>query len=152
MQLLLFIFLLFRLSASSPITTKPQRHILENRNKQEKRQDEFFSVLGVAGFEENAVHPRLEIRQLEKDEDQWNVYLLGLRRFQSIAQNDKLSYYQVAGMCHVPSQLHISALKINLSCDGPHGVLTSTVHFILELAADLVLYRNTWPPWYLAPY
>lgn len=54
-------------------------------------------MLGVAGLAGAALHPRLEIRELEKNADQWNVYLLGLRRFQSVDQSDKLSYYQVAG-------------------------------------------------------
>ncbi|OCK82998.1 Di-copper centre-containing protein [Lepidopterella palustris CBS 459.81] len=42
--------------------------------------------------------PRLEIRQLEQNADQWNVYLLGLNRFQQMTQSDKLSYYQIAGI------------------------------------------------------
>jgi tyrosinase len=34
---------------------------------------------------------------LERNKDQFNVYLLGLQRLQNIAQNDKFSYYQIAG-------------------------------------------------------
>lgn len=64
-----------------------------------KRQGGVFSVLGVAGLGDGTPHPRLEIRQLEKNPDQWNIYLLGLRRLQNITQSDKLSYYQIAGEC-----------------------------------------------------
>lgn len=43
---------------------------------------------------------RLEIRDMIKNQpDQWNLYLLGLERFQSkaVAENMPLSYYQIAG-------------------------------------------------------
>ncbi|KAH7118957.1 hypothetical protein B0J11DRAFT_552225 [Dendryphion nanum] len=46
----------------------------------------------------NKIYPRLEIRELEKNEDQWHLFLLGLRKFQDMDQNDKLSYYQIAGI------------------------------------------------------
>lgn len=59
-----------------------------------KRQDGFVSVTGITQF---GVQPRLEIRELEKNADQWNIYLLGLARWQATDQRDKLSYYQVAG-------------------------------------------------------
>ncbi|KAF2259452.1 Di-copper centre-containing protein, partial [Lojkania enalia] len=41
---------------------------------------------------------RLEIRELEKNKDQWNIYLLGMRKFQSMDQKNKLSWYQIAGI------------------------------------------------------
>jgi hypothetical protein len=47
---------------------------------------------------------RREIRSLQKDfPDQWNLYLLGLKDFQEVDENDPLSYYQIAGKasCHV---------------------------------------------------
>jgi len=56
-----------------------------------------FAILGVGGVSGGAVHPRLEIRKLEQDADQWNVFLLGLKRFQEMGQQDKLSYYQICG-------------------------------------------------------
>jgi tyrosinase len=40
----------------------------------------------------------LEIRELQRSPDQFNVYLIGLRRFQNTSQDDKLSYFQIAGM------------------------------------------------------
>jgi tyrosinase len=51
----------------------------------------------VTGIQGTSPQPRLEIRQLEKNADQWNIYLLGMRRFMSTNQSEKLSYYQIAG-------------------------------------------------------
>jgi hypothetical protein len=63
-----------------------------------QRRDGIFSVLGVAGLGDSTVYPRLEIRDLKKNHpDQWNLFLLGLQRFQAINQDDKLSYFQIAG-------------------------------------------------------
>jgi tyrosinase len=42
--------------------------------------------------------PRLEIRTLQRNADQWNLYLLGMERFQGKSKDDVLSYYQVAGV------------------------------------------------------
>lgn len=42
--------------------------------------------------------PRLEIRQLKQNADQWNLYLLGMERFMAKDKNDRLSYYQVVGI------------------------------------------------------
>lgn len=42
--------------------------------------------------------PRLEIRQLAQNADQWNLYLLGMERFKAKDKNDRLSYYQVVGV------------------------------------------------------
>jgi tyrosinase len=42
--------------------------------------------------------PRLEIRDLQQNEDQWNLYLLGMERFKAKDKNDKLSYYAVVGV------------------------------------------------------
>lgn len=43
-------------------------------------------------------YPRLEIRQLRNNADQWNLYLLGMERFQAKGHEDRLSYYQIAGI------------------------------------------------------
>lgn len=97
-KLLLYISIFTTLSTCSPITPHTKRHTVNDILPNRKRQDGLFSVLGVGGLTGTDSHPRLEIRELEKNEDQWNVYLLGLRRFQSVDQNDKLSYYQISGM------------------------------------------------------
>jgi tyrosinase len=51
----------------------------------------------VTGIQNTSPQPRLEIRQLERNADQWNIYLLGMRRFMRTNQTEKLSYYQIAG-------------------------------------------------------
>lgn len=40
---------------------------------------------------------RLEIRELQADKYKWDLYVLALSMFQSVSQDDPLSYYQVAG-------------------------------------------------------
>jgi tyrosinase len=40
---------------------------------------------------------RLEIRDLERNVDQWNVFLLGMKRMKELNYTDPLSYYQLAG-------------------------------------------------------
>lgn len=97
---LLFIIGLFSgLTTCKPVLSNSGHHVLEDISINQKRQSGFFSVLGVAGITGPASHPRLEIRELERNKDQWNIYLLGLRKFQGVNQNDKLSYYQISGMC-----------------------------------------------------
>ncbi|OCK73056.1 Di-copper centre-containing protein [Lepidopterella palustris CBS 459.81] len=53
-----------------------------------------IAVTGITG----SVYPRLEIRTLANNADQWNLYLLGMQRFQAVDQSDPLSYYQIAGI------------------------------------------------------
>ncbi|KAF1920346.1 common central domain of tyrosinase-domain-containing protein [Ampelomyces quisqualis] len=43
-------------------------------------------------------YPRLEIRQLKNNADQWNLYLLGMERFMAKDKGDTLSFYQIAGL------------------------------------------------------
>jgi tyrosinase len=63
----------------------------------EKRQGpgSYYAITGATG----GVHPRLEIRELEKTGEMWNLYLLAMRDFQAIDQNVIDSWYQIAGMC-----------------------------------------------------
>jgi hypothetical protein len=63
-----------------------------------------YPVLGVRGLGVDTTQPRLEIRELERNRDQFNVYLLGLQRLQNISQDDSLSYYQIAGMSIVSGE------------------------------------------------
>ena len=94
-------FILPRVSGS-PVHAQQDKHVVEGLHTKRTPQTadnggSFFAVLGVAGVAGASVHPRLEIRQLEQNADQWNVYLLGLNRFQQMNQTDLLSYYQIAG-------------------------------------------------------
>ena len=70
-----------------------------------RQADSIHPILGVRGLGIDTIHPRLEIRELQRNKDQLNVYLLGLRRLQSVGQYDKFSYYQIAGkLCHYHMQ------------------------------------------------
>jgi hypothetical protein len=59
-----------------------------------KPDDSYFSVIGVQG---TGVHPRQELRELEKDTELWNIFLQAFTRFQGMSQDEKISYYQIAG-------------------------------------------------------
>lgn len=54
--------------------------------------------VAITGLTSGGVQPRLEIRQLQQNEAQWNVFLLGLARFQATNQTNLTSYYQIAGI------------------------------------------------------
>jgi tyrosinase len=51
------------------------------------------------GVTEGAAAPRLEIRELMKNADQWNLYLLAMENFQAKDKSDPMSYYQISGEC-----------------------------------------------------
>ena len=55
------------------------------------------SYYGITGVKLGGVQPRLEIRQLQQNPEMWNLYLLAMEQFKNVDQDDKLSYYQIAG-------------------------------------------------------
>lgn len=60
-----------------------------------------FAITGVQQGRDStgAPPPRLEIRELQKNLPQWNLYLLGLEKFYyDKPQSDIASYFQVAGI------------------------------------------------------
>jgi tyrosinase len=59
-----------------------------------------FPILGIGGAGKKMAYPRLEIRELERSRDQFNLYLLGLQRFQGVSQDDEFSYFRIAGRCY----------------------------------------------------
>ena len=61
----------------------------------QRRQDQTVATTGITTF---GVQPRLEIRQLEENPDQWNLFLLGMRKFQQTNQTNMTSYYSIAGI------------------------------------------------------
>ncbi|KAG8628704.1 hypothetical protein KVT40_002569 [Elsinoe batatas] len=62
----------------------------------EKRQSGSVVATGVTG---NGVQNRRELRDMQRNNpDQFNVYILGLRRMMAVPQNNVLSYYQIAGI------------------------------------------------------
>jgi len=55
------------------------------------------STYAIQGVQDGGIQPRLEIRQLASDPVMWNLYLLAIIQYQSIDQEQELSYYQIAG-------------------------------------------------------
>lgn len=91
-----------------------ESHMNEIEGELMKRQSKGYTVItGVcsSGTASNgqcnggrSAAPRLEIRQLAQNADQWNLYLLGMERFMAKDKNDRLSYYQVSGVHGRPFQ------------------------------------------------
>lgn len=57
-----------------------------------------FAVLQGQPNLPNSVQQRLSIQTLQKNDQQWHLYVLALNRLQDVDQSQKLSYYQVAGI------------------------------------------------------
>jgi tyrosinase len=95
-----------------------------------KTDDSYFSVVGVQG---TGVHPRQELRELEKDTDLWNIFLQAFARFQSMDQNEKVSYYQVAGQSHCSTRGRQLANTIQgyTECPSSSGI-TSPEHQVMK--------------------
>lgn len=93
----LFILLVHQLGNSRVTASPLLKHEVEGVQSKEsvnlrRRQDQTVAITGINTF---GVQPRLEIRQLQRNADQWNIFLLGMRRFQQTDQSDQISYYQV---------------------------------------------------------
>ena len=84
----IFLSLLADTQAASNSTDGPSCGVV-------KADDSYFSVVGVQG---TGVHPRQELRELEKDTETWNIFLQAFARFQAMDQGEKVSYFKVAGM------------------------------------------------------
>jgi hypothetical protein len=146
----LILFFLFSTQVlGSPVYTDRRRHTSTDYPSFESRQQGgIFSILGVAGLDDQnrTVHPRLEIRELEKHTTQWNVLLLGLQRFQNVSQDDKLSYFQIAGMLEY---LLPVIWSIFVACSCIRESFADLVRlFCLTVAAAsdnmIYLHRNPW--------
>ena len=57
-----------------------------------------FAVLQGVSKLPNSIQQRLSIQTLQKNDQQWHLYLISLNRLQDMDQAQKLSYYQVAGI------------------------------------------------------
>jgi tyrosinase len=100
LRLLLIVGLLALTADSKTVIAHRRRHKVTNIHTILERQsfpNDIYPVLGVAGLGVNVTQPRLEIRELQRNPDLFNIYLLALQRWQSTNQDDKLSYFQVAG-------------------------------------------------------
>ena len=58
----------------------------------------FYPITGPTG----GVHPRLEIRELQKVTEMWNLFLLALGEFEAMDQTKIDSYYQISGIHGMP--------------------------------------------------
>ena len=85
------LFLLISIIASIAYGVPLQDH-------HDSRFDKRASYLAITGLASSGTNPRLEIRQLQKNIPQWNLYLLALNQFKGMSQADKSSYYQIAGI------------------------------------------------------
>ncbi|OJD37056.1 tyrosinase [Diplodia corticola] len=70
-----------------------------------KRQQTAGEALAVTGMDHDTVQPRLEIRDLAKNEFQWNLFLLAMQKFQQTDQADRSSWYSVAGIHGKPYEV-----------------------------------------------
>ena len=73
-------------------------HGVPLQDQQDSQFSRRASTLAITGLKSSGTHQRLEIRQLQKNIPQWNLFLLALNRFQGMSQSDRSSYYQIAGI------------------------------------------------------
>ena len=57
-----------------------------------------FIITGIPANGSGPAPQRLEIRQLQENPLQWNLYLLAMAEYQKMDQSDLTSYYQIAGI------------------------------------------------------
>jgi len=93
-------------------------HIEETKKLLQERANN-IAITGVQG----TVYPRQEVRDLKRNADQWNLYLLGMERFMAKDKSDRLSYYQIAGVHGVPyvSWNNFPTPLVNDAGFCPHG-------------------------------
>lgn len=99
-----------------------------------------FAVTGInAG---GPLHPRLEIRTLQQNADQWNLYLLAMQSFQAMNQSNPLGWYQIAGVHGVPN-IPWDNVEANPDAGGAVGYCThSSVLFPTWHRAYLALFEQ----------
>jgi hypothetical protein len=115
-KLLVALFLLSSILSGSLATSYHRRvHAgiqTKTLSRRQNTTEPILPVLGLPGLGITTVYPRLEIRELQRSPDQFNVYLIGLRGFQNTSQDDKLSYFQIAGMHGLDGAKHDVALTV----------------------------------------
>lgn len=94
-------------AAASPLSPKP------------KRQQSAGESLAVTGINQGDVQPRLEIRDLAKDEFQWNLFLLAMQRFQQMDQDERTSWYSVAGKSRPRPRRKTVLMESQASMESP---------------------------------
>jgi tyrosinase len=97
--------LLFTTSWAGPIEKRllhTVEHIQTEPRRPKPRQHAPFAVTGGVAGNGSRVQPRLEIRDLAANADQFNIFLLGMQKMQAVDQSDFLSYFQLAGILYCP--------------------------------------------------
>ena len=98
-SILAYFALLFTAASAIPAAFENDFQALDDQFADvEKRQNNFYPIVGTGSQQ----RPRLEIRTLATKKNQWNLFLMALRRFHDMPQSDKLSYYQISGIHGVP--------------------------------------------------
>jgi len=80
----------------------------------------------VNGVRNGEINPRYELRDLQNQHpEQFNVFLLGLKRLQAADQNDMLSYFQVAGRWKPLAETQLSnSYKVFTECPWSTGMVS----------------------------
>lgn len=74
-----------------------------------------FQAVTGAGYDpanDGPVPARKEIREFEKDANQWTLFLLALDAMQATSQDDPLSWYKIAGIHGLPYELYDSVQAV----------------------------------------
>ena len=75
-----------------------------------------YFVTGAVGGKssEGEIYARQEIHDLYKDKNQWQLYLLGLRKWYDIPADHPLSYFQIAGtfLHNLLRKIHVLILDV----------------------------------------
>lgn len=107
-----------------------------------RRQSNTFAITGAPVIN-GQISQRLEIRQLRKNNAQWNLYLLALNQMQQMDQADVRSYYQLSGIHGRPfTPWDGVPLNQQLGYCSHTSNLFATWHRPYVVAFEQVLYDN----------
>ncbi|KAI1428347.1 hypothetical protein F5Y12DRAFT_782760 [Xylaria sp. FL1777] len=122
-------------------------------NKRDFGQSSIVSSLPLV---DGQPQPRLDIRALEKNHDQWNLYLLALSWMQYTSQDSPFSWYQIAGIHGAPglTWANVAPLPGNDNIGYCHhvSILFPTWHRPYLVLYEQTLYNivqfiaSLWPP------
>ncbi|KAI0974399.1 Di-copper centre-containing protein [Xylaria arbuscula] len=114
------------------------------------------SIVGSLPLVDGQPQPRLEIRDLQKNDDQWNLYLLALSWMQYTSQDSPFSWYQIAGIHGAPGLTwgNVAPLPGNDNIGYCHhvSILFPTWHRPYLVLYEQTLYNivqfvaSLWPP------
>ncbi|KAF2752129.1 Di-copper centre-containing protein [Sporormia fimetaria CBS 119925] len=79
------------------------------------------TTIAATGVNPSEPAERLEIRELRNNAEAWNLYLLGMEKFMNKDKDDRVGYYQIAGIHGRPSISWNGAPYLNNAGYCPHG-------------------------------